>query len=54
MKISGFTFIKNALIYDYPIVEAIKSILPICDEFIVAADVCIQCLKLKNQWLQKG
>jgi hypothetical protein len=36
MKISGFTFIKNALIYDYPILEAINSILPICDEFIVA------------------
>ncbi len=36
MKVSGFTFIKNALIYDYPVVEAIKSILPICDEFIVA------------------
>ncbi|MFT5019865.1 MAG: hypothetical protein ACI9CU_001257 [Polaribacter sp.] len=36
MKVSGFTFIKNALIYDYPIKEAIQSILPICDEFIVA------------------
>ena len=36
MKISGFSFIKNALIYDYPIVEAINSILPICDEFVVA------------------
>lgn len=36
MKVSGFTFIKNALIYDYPVVEAIKSILPICDEFVVA------------------
>ena len=36
MKVSGFTFIKNALVYDYPIEEAIKSILPICDEFIVA------------------
>ena len=36
MKVSGFTFIKNALIYDYPIEEAIRSILPICDEFIVA------------------
>ena len=36
MKVSGFTFIKNALIYDYPIEEAITSILPICDEFIVA------------------
>ena len=36
MKVSGFTFIRNALIYDYPIVEAIESILPICDEVVVA------------------
>lgn len=36
MKISGFTFIRNAIKYDYPVVESIKSILPICDEFIVA------------------
>ncbi|MDX5321009.1 MAG: glycosyltransferase family 2 protein [Bacteroidota bacterium] len=36
MKVSGFTFIRNALIYDYPIVEAIRSILPLCDEVVVA------------------
>lgn len=36
MKVSGFTFIRNAITYDYPVVEAIRSILPICDEFIVA------------------
>ena len=36
MKVSGFTFIRNAIIYDYPVVESIKSILPLCDEFIVA------------------
>ncbi len=36
MKVSGFTFIRNALTYDYPIVEAIKSILPLCDEVVVA------------------
>jgi hypothetical protein len=36
MKISGFTFIRNGQKLDYPIVEAIKSILPICDEMIVA------------------
>lgn len=36
MKVSGFSFIKNALIYDFPVVEAIKSILPVCDEFVVA------------------
>ena len=36
MKVSGFTFIKDAITYDYPILEAIKSILPICDEFVVA------------------
>ena len=36
MKVAGFTFIRNAIKYDYPIFEAITSILPICDEFIVA------------------
>jgi len=36
MKISGFTIVRNAIKYDYPIVEAIMSILPICDEVIVA------------------
>src|ERR1017187_5933118 len=36
MKVSGFSFIRNAIKYDYPIVEAITSILPVCDEFVVA------------------
>jgi hypothetical protein len=36
MKVTGFTFIRNAEKFDYPIVEAIQSILPICDEFVVA------------------
>ena len=35
MKISGFTIIKNAVINDYPILEAINSILPVVDEMIV-------------------
>jgi len=35
MKISGFTIIRNAIINDYPIVEAITSILPVVDEMIV-------------------
>ncbi len=36
MKVCGFTFIRNAVKFDYPIVEAITSILPICDAFVVA------------------
>ena len=36
MKVSGFTFIRNAIKYDYPVVEAIRSILPLCDECVVA------------------
>ena len=35
MKISGFTFVKNAVKYGYPVVESIISILPIVDEMIV-------------------
>jgi hypothetical protein len=36
MRVCGFTFIKNAIQFDYPIVEAILSILPLCDEMVVA------------------
>ena len=36
MKVAGFTFIRNAVKNDYPVVEAITSILSVCDEFIVA------------------
>lgn len=36
MKVTGFTFIRNAIVNDYPISEAILSVLPLCDEFIVA------------------
>ncbi len=35
MKVAGFTIIRNALKFDYPVVEAITSILPICDKFFV-------------------
>lgn len=36
MFVSGFTFIRNALKLDYPVREAILSVLPLCDEMIVA------------------
>jgi len=36
MKVTGFTFIRNAITNDYPIKEAILSILPLCDDFVVA------------------
>lgn len=40
MKICGFSFVKNGVQFDYPIVEAILSILPVCDHFIVAVGDC--------------
>lgn len=36
MKVCGFTIVRNAIKYDYPVVESIKSVLPICDLFVVA------------------
>lgn len=36
MKVSGFTFARNAVKLQYPIVESIRSILPIVDEFVIA------------------
>ncbi len=40
MKVCGFSFLKNAVKFDYPAVEAIKSILPLCDKVIVAVGDC--------------
>lgn len=34
MNVSGFTFLRNAVINGYPFEESIRSILPIVDEFI--------------------
>jgi len=36
MKIIGFTFVRNGVIYDYPFLESIQSLLPLCDELIIA------------------
>ncbi len=35
MKVSGFSICRNAVKFDYPIVEVIRSALPIVDEFVV-------------------
>ena len=37
MRISGFSFVRNAVDLYYPVVESIRSALPICDEFVIAA-----------------
>jgi hypothetical protein len=36
MKVCGFTIVRNAIKYGYPVVESIKSILPVCDKMVVA------------------
>ncbi len=52
MKVAGFTIIRNAIKFDYPVVEAITSILPLCDEFVVAVgnseDETLQLIKNIN------
>ena len=40
MKVGGFTIVRNAVRYDYPVREAILSVLPLCDEFVVAVGNC--------------
>lgn len=35
MKVSGFSYVRNGILYDYPFLESIQSILPLCDEFIM-------------------
>lgn len=36
MKVCGFSFVRNAIKYGYPIKEAILSVLPVCDHFVIA------------------
>lgn len=34
MKISAMTVLRNAVTLDYPFLESIRSVLPLCDEFV--------------------
>lgn len=36
MFISGFSFVRNAIRLDYPVRESLLSLLPLCDEVVVA------------------
>ena len=40
MRISAFTFVRNAVMLDYPVVESISSALPLVDEFVVNVGDC--------------
>ncbi len=36
MRVCGFSFVRNAIRFDYPLVESVRSALPLCDAFILA------------------
>lgn len=36
MKVCGFTIVRNAIRFDYPVIESISSILDLCDAFYVS------------------
>ena len=36
MKVSGFSYVRNGFNYGVPFLEAFQSILPVCDEFVIA------------------
>ncbi len=42
MRISGFSMVRNADSLYYPIKQAIASILPIVDEFVLALGDCTE------------
>jgi hypothetical protein len=35
MKVSGFTVIRNGILMGYPVLQSIKSLLPLVDEFVI-------------------
>ena len=39
MKVSGFTFLRNAVMNGYPFEESIKSILPLVDEYVCVVGI---------------
>lgn len=52
-KISAFSFLRNAVLYDIPFLESIQSVLPVADEFVIALatgsdDTLNQILSLKS------
>jgi len=36
MRIAAFSFVRNGFDYGVPFIESIQSVLPICDEFVIA------------------
>jgi len=36
MKVCGFSFVRNAVKFSYPVIEAVQSVLPMCDMFIMS------------------
>ena len=35
MKVSGFTFVRNGVKFDYPVLESVRSLLPLVDELVI-------------------
>lgn len=54
MKISGFSFVRNGDKLYYPVTEMIISILPICDEFIIAVGKGDQDDQTRDRILEIG
>lgn len=57
MKLSGFTFVRNAILLGYPYLESIQSLLKLCDEVVVAVgesedDTLNQILQIKDPKLR--
>lgn len=53
MKVAGFTIVRNAILYDYPVVESIRSVLPVVDTFFVGVgksdDATLELIKGLNE-----
>jgi glycosyltransferase involved in cell wall biosynthesis len=54
MRLSGFTFVRQGVTFDFPFLESVESLVPICDEVVVAVgrsqdDTRAQLEKLAKQ-----
>ncbi len=53
MQVSGLSILKNAIRFDYPFQESIRSALPLCDEFVVVVgrseDGTLEAVRTMNE-----
>lgn len=50
MTISGYSYIRNGFQYACPFLQSIQSMLPMCDEFVIAVGDSTDGIRTTGDW----